>query len=90
MNMLIIAGLTRWPCFREAWAAVATAKIDEFAYQCRRLATLADYGAVDRSEAAAVLADIAEANSLGDVFGRDVVGNMISDAFSAAVAEAAE
>lgn len=88
--MTITAGLTQWPYFREAWVAVATAKIDEFAYQCERLATLAHRGAINRSEAATLLTDIAEAHSLGDMFGSDYVDELIAAAFAPPIAEAAE
>ena len=85
----ITSGLARWPYFTEAWRAVATAKIDEFEYQCRRLAELSRCGAVERGEAAEVLQDISVAHSLGDVFGHDIVNSMITDAFAAPEAEAA-
>ena len=87
----ITAGAAKWCFFTEAWRAVATAKLDEFACQCERLATLADCGAVNRSEAATVLVDIAEANSLGDTFGSEYIDEIMSDAFrESAVADAAE
>lgn len=88
--MNITAGLSEWPYFREAWRAVATAKINEFAYQCERLAGLADYGAVNRSEAVSVLTDIAEANSLRDTFGHEYIADIITEAFATPNAEAAE
>lgn len=66
--------------FTEAWRAVATAKIAEFSWQCERLATLAGCAAVNRSEAAYVLQDIADANSLGETFGREYV-DLIAEAF---------
>jgi hypothetical protein len=83
----ITAGLSQWPYFTEAWRAVATAKIDEFDYQCRRLAELSRCGAVERGEAAATLQDISVAHALGDVFGHDTVNSMISDAFTPPIAE---
>lgn len=68
--------------FTAAWRAVATAKIGEFAWQCETLGTLAHCGAVDRSAAASVLNDIADAHSLGETFGHDYVADMIADAFT--------
>jgi hypothetical protein len=81
------------PHFTAAWRAVATAKISEFAYQCERLGTLARCAVVDRTDAADVLTDIAEAHSLGDRFGREYIINLIADAFqgpAAVLSEAAE
>ncbi|HEX5864996.1 MAG TPA: hypothetical protein VF014_12205 [Casimicrobiaceae bacterium] len=69
------------PHFTEAWRAVATAKIDEFAYQCERLGTLARCAVVDRADAADVLTEIADAHSLGETFGRDYIITIIADAF---------
>lgn len=77
--------------FRDAWRAVALGKIDAFADECRRLCALADQSAVDRGDAADVLQDIADANSLPETFGADYVAELISIAFSPPTAmEAAE
>jgi hypothetical protein len=76
------------PHFREAWRAVATARIDEFIYQCERLADLARDGIVDRAEAADCLHEIAVAHSLADTFGPDYVVNLIAEAFAPAWAAA--
>ena len=70
------------PHFTEAWRAVATAKIDEFAYRCDRLGELAGAGIVNRSEAASVLTDIADAHSLGETFGTDWIIDLIATAFA--------
>jgi hypothetical protein len=85
----ITAGLSQWPFFREAWRAVATAKIDAFDYQCRRFAELSRCGTVDRGEAAAVLQDISVAHSLGETFGHEAINEIITDAFAAPEAECA-
>jgi hypothetical protein len=72
--------------FTEAWRAVATAKIDEFAYQCERLADLAICGEVNRGDAAAVLYDISIAHSLGETFGSDYIADVIAGAFASPIA----
>jgi hypothetical protein len=79
--------------FREAWIAVATARIEEFAFQAERLSDLAHEGVVDRAEAADVLHNIASAHSLADTFGADFIITIIADAFqgpAAVLSEAAE
>lgn len=77
------------PHFTEAWRAVATAKIDEFAHQCKRLADLAHDGEVNRSEASSCLQEIAEANCLCSTFGADYIIDTIAWAFAPPVAEEA-
>jgi hypothetical protein len=80
------------PHFTHCWRAVATAKIEEFCFQCERLADLAHEGDVDRAVAADVMTDIAEAHSLGETFGADYIIDIIADAFvpPAVMSEAAE
>lgn len=77
------------PHFTEAWRAVATAKIDEFAFQCERLAGLAHDGDVNVSEAASCLQEIAEANCLCSTFGADYIVSMIAWPFAHPICEEA-
>ena len=75
--------------FTETWRAVATAKIDEWDFQCLRLGALANDGVVNRSEAATVLHDIAVANDIDKALGGlDVIMASIACAFTPAEAAA--
>jgi hypothetical protein len=67
---------------REAWRAVANAKLVEFRRQCWRLAILAQQGVVERTAAVDRLWEIAVAHALVRALGEDRVEAIIAEAFA--------
>jgi hypothetical protein len=67
---------------REAWRAVANAKLVEFRRQCWRLAHLARQGTIDRTAAVDRLYEIAIAHALVRALGDDRVQAIIAEAFA--------
>jgi hypothetical protein len=67
---------------REAWRAVANAKLAEYRRQCWRLATLIRHGVVDRVGAADRLWEIAVAHALVRAHGEDRIEAIIAEAFA--------
>jgi hypothetical protein len=67
---------------REAWRAVANAKLAEYRRQCWRLAWLARRGAVDKVAAIDGLYEIAIAHALMRSLGNDRIEAIIAEAFA--------
>jgi hypothetical protein len=67
---------------REAWRAVANAKLVEYRRQCWRLAVLIHQGIVDKAGAADGLWDIAVAHALVRAHGEDRIEALIAEAFA--------
>jgi hypothetical protein len=67
---------------REAWCAVANAKLVEFRRQCWRLAILVRQGGVDKAAAVDRLYTIAVAHALARALGEDRVEAIIAEAFA--------
>jgi hypothetical protein len=67
---------------REAWRAVANAKLAEFRRQCWRLACLARRGAIEKVVAVDRLYEIAIAHALVRSLGNDRVEAIIAEAFA--------
>lgn len=67
---------------REAWRAVANAKLVEFRNQCWRLAILVRQGTIDRVAAVDRLHEIAIAHALVRALGEDRVEAIIAEAFA--------
>jgi hypothetical protein len=67
---------------REAWRAVANAKLTEYRRQCWRLAYLARQGTIDRTAAVERLYEIAIAHALVRALGDDRVQAIIAEAFA--------
>jgi hypothetical protein len=74
---------------REAWRAVANAKLAEYRRQCWRLAGLAAQGTIARADAVDCLCNIALAHALVRAIGEDHVELIITEAFTALTAERA-
>jgi hypothetical protein len=70
---------------REAWRAVANAKLAEFRKQCWRLAGLARRGIVEKQAAVNRLWEVALAHALVRALGEDRIEAILSDAFADAV-----
>jgi hypothetical protein len=68
--------------FREAWRAVANAKLNEYRRQCWRLAGLVRAGTVIKQAAVDHLVTIATAHALVRSLGEDRVEAIIADAFA--------
>ena len=69
---------------RQAWRAVANAKLVEFRNQCWRLAILVRQGTVDKVAAVDRLHEIAIAHALVRALGEDRVEAIIAEAFAGA------
>lgn len=67
---------------REAWRAVANAKLVEYRGQCWRLAALIREGVVDKADAADRLWDIAVAHALVRAHGEDRIEAILAEAFT--------
>jgi hypothetical protein len=67
---------------REAWRAVANAKLVEFRRQCWRLAHLTRQGTVDKSTAIDRLYEIAVAHALVRAHGEDRIEALLAEAFA--------
>ena len=67
---------------REAWRAVANAKLAEFRRQCWRLASLVRRGRVDKVAAVDRLYEIAIAHALVRSLGTDRVEAIMAEAFA--------
>jgi hypothetical protein len=67
---------------REAWRAVANAKLVEYRRQCWRLAILVRQDVVDRTAAVERLYTIAVAHALVRSLGEDRVQAIIAEAFA--------
>jgi hypothetical protein len=67
---------------RDAWRAVANAKLHEYRRQCWRLAHLVRNGALDKQAAIDALWTIAIAHALIRALGEDRVGAVIAEAFA--------
>ena len=74
---------------REAWQAVANAKLVEYRRQCWRLAGLTAQGAIPKADAVDALWEIATAHALVRALGEDRVELIISEVFTALITEAA-
>jgi hypothetical protein len=74
---------------REAWRAVANAKLAEYRRQCWRLAGLAAQGTIARTDAVDALWEIATAHALVRALGEDHVELIITEPFMALTTEAA-
>jgi hypothetical protein len=68
--------------FREAWRAVANAKLNEYRRQCWRLAGLVRAGAVIKQAAVDHLVTIAIAHALFRSLGEDRIEAIIAEAFA--------
>jgi hypothetical protein len=68
---------------REAWRAVANAKLVEYRRQCWRLAILAQRGVVAKQSAVDALYTIATAHALVRALGDDRIEAIIAEAFAA-------
>ena len=68
--------------FRDAWRAVTNSKLNEFRFQCTRLAELARQGVVDKIDAIDTLHTIAIAHALIRALGADYVEEIIAQAFA--------
>jgi hypothetical protein len=69
---------------REAWRAVANAKLTEYRRQSWRLALLVRQGAIDKAAAVDRLWEIASAHALVRALGEDRVQAIIEEAFASA------
>ena len=69
---------------REAWRAVANAKLTEYRRQSWRLALLVRQGAIDKAAAVDRLWEIASAHALVRALGEDRVQAIIEVAFASA------
>jgi len=69
---------------REAWRAVANAKLTEYRRQSWRLALLVRQGAIDRAAAVDRLWEIAVAHALVRALGEDRVQAILDEAFAQA------
>jgi hypothetical protein len=67
---------------REAWRAVANAKLVEYRRQCWRLAVLIGQGVVEKAGAADRLWEIAVAHTLVRAHGEDRIEALIAEAFA--------
>ena len=67
---------------REAWRAVANAKLTEFRRQCWRLALLVRRGMIDKTAAVDRLWEIATAHALVRALGEDRVQAILDEAFA--------
>jgi hypothetical protein len=74
---------------REAWRAVANAKLAEYRRQCWRLAILVRQGTVDKVAAVDRLHEIAIAHALVRSLGEDRIEAIIGEAFADVYAEVA-
>jgi len=74
---------------REAWRAVANAKLTEYRRQCWRLAGLSAQGSIAKTDAVDCLFNIALAHALVRAIGEDHVDLIIGEAFTALTVEAA-
>jgi hypothetical protein len=70
---------------REAWRAVANAKLVEFRKQCWRLAALVRSGIVEKQAAVDRLWEIALAHALVRALGEDRIDAILREAFAHAV-----
>ena len=71
--------------FREAWRAVANAKLAEFRKQCWRLAALVRSGIVEKQAAVDRLWEIALAHALVRALGEERIEAILIEAFADAV-----
>lgn len=69
---------------REAWRAVANAKLVEYRKQCWRMAGLTSKGAVDKQTAIDALYNVAVAHALVRSLGDERVEAILAEAFAAA------
>jgi hypothetical protein len=69
---------------REAWRAVANAKLVEYRKQCWRLAGLTSKGIVDKQTAIDALYSVAVAHALVRSLGDERVEAILAEAFAAA------
>ena len=67
---------------REAWRAVANAKLTEFRRQCWRLALLVRRGMIDKTAAVDRLWEIATSHALVRSLGQDRVQAILDEAFA--------
>lgn len=67
--------------FREAWRAIANAKLNEYRAQSLRLARLTRRGVVDKLDAVDLLREIALAHALVRALGEDRIEEILADAF---------
>ena len=67
---------------REAWRAVANAKLAEFRRQCWRLALLVRRGMIDKTAAVDRLWEIATSHALVRSLGQDRVQAILDEAFA--------
>ena len=74
---------------REAWRAVANAKLVEYRRQCWRLSILVRQGTVDKVAAVDRLYEIAIAHALVRSLGEDRIEAIIGEAFADTYAEVA-
>jgi hypothetical protein len=74
---------------REAWRAVANAKLIEYRRQSWRLALLTNQGVVSKAAAVDRLWEVAIAHALVRALGEDRIQAIISEAFAAVLWEAA-
>ena len=74
---------------REAWRAVANAKLVEYRRQCWRLAGLTAPGSIAKVDAVDCLWNVALAHALVRALGEDHVDLIIAEAFTALTVEAA-
>jgi pantothenate kinase-related protein Tda10 len=78
----MIAPSTAEVALREAWRAVANAKLAEYRPQCWRLAILVRQGAVDKAAAIDRLWEIAVCHALVRTLGEDRIEAILAEAFS--------
>jgi hypothetical protein len=74
---------------REAWSAIANAKLVEYRRQCWRLAIFVRQGTVDKVAAVDRLYEIAIAHALVRSLGEDRIEAIIGEAFADTYAEVA-
>jgi hypothetical protein len=67
---------------REAWRAVANAKLAEFRRQCWRLALLVRQGIIEKAAAVDRLWEIATAHALVRALGEDRIQAILDEAFA--------
>lgn len=67
---------------REAWRAVANAKLTEYRRQCWRLALLTRQGVVNKAAAIDRLSEIAIAHALVRALGQERIEAIIGEAFA--------
>jgi len=70
------------PELREAWRAVANAKLTEFRRQCWRLSMLVRRGTVDKQAAVDRLWEIAIAHALVRALGEDRIQAILDESFA--------